>query len=218
MAQRHRLLRVLSEVDPTPRQLARRSFPGPEVTAVVVYRDSSPPGLGGTVDAMASAGFDIAAWSLDGHSHPQLDGLMVGSGPSPRFAHFNRLVLDVTPERYVLLFDDDVVCHRGDAATFVGLAVWFDFDIAQPAHGRGSYASFPFPRPFPGHVARQTTFVEIGPLLLLSPRARREATPFRDEGMGWGTEVDWYLADQAGLRLGIIDGVEIRHLRPPGSD
>jgi hypothetical protein len=69
-------------------------------------------------------------------------------------------------------------------------------------------------------VARLTRYVEQGPCVILSPRAREQILPFpEDIGMGWGVEASW--ATHADLRLGIIDAVHLRHLKavsPSGYD
>jgi hypothetical protein len=211
-------VRAISELDPIPRRLARRRFPLPPVTAVVAYGQSFPTAFLETVGALEAAGFSLRAWSLGGQPHPKLRPFTVGGGPGTRLRHLNELARSVDPSHHLLLLDDDVVFRRGDPQTFVGLARWFGLDVAQPAHGRGSYASFNFVFRVPGTIARETTFVEQGPAVLLSPRARRQLLPFDDEGMSWGIEVDWYRAERDGLlRLGIVDGVEIKHLRRPGA-
>ena len=67
-------------------------------------------------------------------------------------------------------------------------------------------------------MARRGRFVEIGPVIALSPRGRGLALPFpEDAGMGWGTEALWAVLESAGLRLGVVDAVLIRHLAPMAS-
>jgi hypothetical protein len=63
-------------------------------------------------------------------------------------------------------------------------------------------------------VLRRTTFVEQGPVLVLSARAQRALLPLpEDLGMGWGAEIRWADAIAAsGLRLAIIDALAIQHL------
>jgi hypothetical protein len=88
-------------------------------------------------------------------------------------------------------------------------------DIAQPAQRADSYYSYRFTRRRPGVLARTTRFVEQGPLVVFSPAAWSCVTPFPEEGMGWGVELDWHDLRELGLTLGIVDSVPVVHLGPP---
>jgi hypothetical protein len=64
-----------------------------------------------------------------------------------------------------------------------------------------------------------TTFVECGPLFVVSPGWRARITPFPAErGMGWGLELDFARLRPDGCLLGIVDAVRIRHLGTVGSE
>ena len=114
---------------------------------------------------------------------------------------------------YVLIFDDDVLFRHSTAADFVGLAAGAGFDFAQPAHGVKSTRSFGFNRVAWLSTARHSLMVEIGPVLLISPRAQQLVLPFpEDSGMGWGLDVRWAGLRAAGLEFGVVDATPIRHL------
>jgi hypothetical protein len=74
--------------------------------------------------------------------------------------------------------------------------------------------SWTFVRRRPLAFARETGFVEQGPLVVLSARAQEALLPFpEDQGMAWGIEAHWRAdARRHGLRQGIVDAVGVRHL------
>jgi hypothetical protein len=159
---------------------------------------------------------EIHLWALD-EITSELAAWTVGQGPGTRFELLNRLLVRDTPA-WGLVADDDVRFVRGDAATFVRLARQLALDISQPAHALGSHVSHTFTRPTPLCAARITSFVEIGPVVALSPAALSHVLPFPEEGMGWGTEAAWSeLQHSAGLQLGIVDAVRLRHIGAIGA-
>jgi hypothetical protein len=64
-------------------------------------------------------------------------------------------------------------------------------------------------------LARVTSFVEIGPIVVFSPTALPLVTPFPEQGMGWGTFLEWHDLRNNGLTLGIVDSVPLLHLAVP---
>lgn len=60
--------------------------------------------------------------------------------------------------------------------------------------------------------ARATTFVECGPGLVISPEWRGRILPFPPN-----FELLWADLRNLGCRLGVIDGVSLRHLAPAAS-
>jgi len=162
----------------------------------------------------------VRLWSLD-EPADSLATWTVGVGPGTRFQLLNRLIATI-PEplrrRGLIVSDDDYGFTVGGLAELVAAGPLLDLDVWQPAHGRTSFANFAFLRRRAGVVIRQTTFVEQGPVLVLSARAQGVLLPLpEDIGMGWGVEVRWApLVAQHGLRLGIVDALAIRHLPPTG--
>src|SRR5262249_52561411 len=88
------------------------------------------------------------------------------AGDRGRFENLNGLLAANQPERYdwVIVIDDDVALPRGFLDSFIFLAERFQFSLAQPAHVARSHAAWQVTRRRPGVVARETAFVEIGPL------------------------------------------------------
>jgi hypothetical protein len=75
-----------------------------------------------------------------------------------------------------------------------------------------SQAAWRVVRRRPAAVARETNFVEIGPVTAFSRRAAAELLPFPDLRMGWGLDAHWaaYARDR-GWKLGVVDSLPVRH-------
>ncbi len=137
------------------------------------------------------------------------------SGPGAR-SRIHQDLIDAhppTPGADLVLFDDDVVFTRSSASQFFGLVHQFGLDIAQPAHARMSNTSHGFNRMKRFTVARDTGFVETGPLVVFSPYAQERVFPIPDDiRMGYGLDIWWSLRREPdALRLGIVDATPIDH-------
>ncbi len=208
---------ALQRLDPSRVVLPRR-LPAGSVAVVGVYRRRNAEHVRAALAPLV-AGAEVRLWALD-EVAPVLAHVTAGVGPGARFALLNRLVCSLVqrPTALVLL-DDDVRFVVGDLNSLVavgeraGLALW------QPAHSATSHASFGFVRRRWGCVLRRTSFVEQGPVVVLSPAAQAVLLPLpEDLGMGWGVEARWEAGLRAaGLSLGIVDAVALRHLVPGGS-
>ncbi len=157
----------------------------------------------------------VALWALD-ESHPQLQHLTVGVGGGNRFVLLNRLTawLSLPDDSWVVVADDDVRFLRGSLPETVLVADAAGFDIAAPSNARWSFVNWDVCRHRVGAIARRTTFVDQGPLLVISAAARSRVLPFREDiGMGWGVEATWR---SAGLSLGVVDATTMLHIRPAG--
>jgi hypothetical protein len=96
----------------------------------------------------------------------------------------------------------------------------YDFALAQPARTHDSYTDHPFVEQLDGLTARQTRFVEVGPLFSMRRDIASLLVPFDQRSpMGWGYDLAWpCVAEGAGLRMGIVDAVPVSHsLRKPVS-
>jgi hypothetical protein len=161
---------------------------------------------------------EVRLWALD-ESDPALERHTVGAGPGGRWQHLGVLIdalpADIDP---LVIVDDDVRFVVGDLVHLVRAGRAAALDVYQPAHSSASKTSFLFVRKQLLSFARRSLFVEQGPVLALSARARDVLLPPPDhEGMGWGIEARWSeLAVAHDLSLGIVDAVTIRHLGPPG--
>jgi GT2 family glycosyltransferase len=118
---------------------------------------------------------------------------------------------------WLLIVDDDVALVPRFLDRLVGLAEAARLDLAGPAQRRHGHAAWPVTRREPGVVWRETTFVEIGPVTLISRRAADVLLPFPDgTGMGWGLDAHWAaVAAEHGWRLGIVDALPVDHTAAP---
>ncbi len=142
-------------------------------------------------------------------------------GALGKFQNLNRLLAAHPAGEcdWLLVVDDDVVLPRGFLDRLLFLAERFDFDLVQPAHRARSHAAWRVTRRHAGSVARQTPFVEIGPVTALARATLPELLPFPDVRMGWGLDLHWAaLARRHGWRCGVLDAVAIAHVAAPAGD
>jgi len=117
---------------------------------------------------------------------------------------------------WLLVVDDDVVLPGGFLDRFLFLCERFSFVLAQPAHRLSSHAAWPVTRRHWRSVARETRFVEIGPVTAFARASFPVLLPFPELRMGWGLDAHWAaLARQHGWRCGVIDALPIRHSAAP---
>jgi len=117
---------------------------------------------------------------------------------------------------WLILVDDDVVLPDRFVDRFVAVCEHLRLDLAQPAQTLASHAAWRVVRRRPLALARETRFVEIGPVTAFSRRAARELLPFPALRYGWGLDLHWSaLAAERGWRLGIVDAVPVRHETAP---
>lgn len=180
---------------------AARSGPRRRVLVLAVERPDTPNVLAGARAELERSRHEV-----------QFAATTVGS--RGKFENLNRL-LDQHPvggHDWLLLIDDDVVLPHGFLDAFLFLAERFDFDLAQPAHRWRSHAAWHVTRRRPGAVARDTRFVEIGPVSALRATTFDGLLPFPELKFGWGLDLHWSaLARARGWREGIIDATPVRH-------
>jgi GT2 family glycosyltransferase len=117
---------------------------------------------------------------------------------------------------WLLVVDDDVQLPSGFLDRFLFLCERFSLVLAQPAHRLSSHAAWPVTRRHWRSVARETGFVEIGPVTAFARATFPVLLPFPELRMGWGLDVHWAaLARQHRWRCGVIDAVPIRHSAAP---
>lgn len=192
-----------------------RRRPCPPMGLIMVYRSRNEHHVLRLLD-QAGGPLEVALWALDEVTE-RLAALTVGSGPGSRPQLLNRAsaALPLGPDAWLLFADDDVVMDAGTLADAVRLATSAELDVTQPSHARRSANSWALNRHRPFTWARQTRFVETGPLLMFGPRARAACLPFDERlGMGWGSEATW--GTKLDLRCGVLDGVTMLHLEPVG--
>jgi GT2 family glycosyltransferase len=138
-----------------------------------------------------------------------------------KFENLNRLLAAHPPEGrdWLLVVDDDVELPRGFLDRFLFLCERFHLQLAQPAHRLNSHAAWPQTRRRALSVAREVSFVEIGPVTAFARATFLTLLPFPELRMGWGLDAHWAaLARQHGWRCGVIDAVSIRHRAAPVAD
>ena len=142
--------------------------------------------------------------------------------PTPKFSIVNRLLAaeDLSGYDYVVVTDDDIELPPGFLDIYIGLQDLLGFALAQPARSLQSNADHAVTIERHSCIARQTRFVEIGPLFSVSSSAFGLLLPF-DESfyMGWGLDHVWpVLLQQVHLTLGVIDMAPVHHrMRPVAS-
>jgi hypothetical protein len=180
---------------------------------VGIYRRRNAAHVRRLIEPALAAGWQSAWWALD-QTDPSLADITVGEGPGLKLP-----LLNETLDRFgraatwTVVSDDDVRFTRGDVVRFVRRADRAGFDLAQPARARGTELSHGITVAPRFSRARETTFVESGPLWAVGPRLRDRVLPFPPErGMGWGVEIDWYDLRAEGCRLGVVDDAQVEHL------
>jgi hypothetical protein len=138
-----------------------------------------------------------------------------------RFAALNTCVMwhgDLDGADWLILADDDIAIPRSFLHDYLRLVRKYEFALAQPARTPNSTGDHAITFQQEGLEARQTNFVEIGPLVSIRHDLFEEFLPFPCEGMGWGLDGVWSkIIERRGLRQGIIDAVPVEHaFRPQG--
>jgi hypothetical protein len=113
---------------------------------------------------------------------------------------------------WILAVDDDLRLPPRFLDRFLALCERFALDLAQPAQTLRSHSAWRVTRRRPASLARETRFVEIGPLTAFGRRAAAELLPFPELRYGWGLDLHWAaLAAERGWRLGVVDATPVRH-------
>jgi hypothetical protein len=185
----------------------------PEATIVGVYRRRNVSHVLRLLEPALERGWSTAWWALTG-ADPLLEEYTVGEGPGEKFPLINEtLRRSGHIASWTVLSDDDIAFRRGNVVRFVGMCERAGLDIAQPARARGTARSHEITTALRYVRARNTTFVESGPLVAVGPRWRDSVLPLPNElGMGWGVEFNWFDLMDSGCRLGIVDSTVVEHL------
>ena len=146
---------------------------------------------------------------------------MVATGPEPKYALLNHLLrpTDVEEFDFIIACDDDIYMRRGFVEAFIAYQEMFGFAMAQPARAWHSHFDHMFVLRRPWLRARQTYFVESGPLVCFRRDAARLLLPFDEASQLWGIDLVWAeIIRRNGLSMGIIDALSVDHsLRPQAS-
>jgi hypothetical protein len=152
---------------------------------------------------------------------PLQDVTVAANLPGGKFENVNSVLegRDPAGRDWFLVVDDDVVLPRHFLDRFIAICEALDFALAQPAQTWGSHAAWRITRRRGGSVARETRFVEIGPVTAFRADATASLVPFPPLRYGWGLDVHWAaLAREHGWKLGIVDALPVQHAtRPAGA-
>lgn len=140
----------------------------------------------------------------------------------PKWQIINDLITsdDLVNFDYFLFSDDDVLVADDFADSFFSEQQRLGFALAQPARTWRSFTDHEIVRRRPLLRARQTNFVEGGPVVSFRRDFLSLVYPFSLESpMGWGYDLTWpVIARSRNLPIGIIDCVPVDHsLRPRGA-
>lgn len=138
-------------------------------------------------------------------------------GQAGKYENINTALGEKSLARYdwLVVVDDDIAVPGGFLDLLIGEAFWRGFKLAQPAHRFQSFASFEVTERHWATVARQTGFVETGPVSLFHHDTFADLIPFPPLRWSWGLDLCWCdVARQRGWPIGIVDATPIRHLRP----
>jgi hypothetical protein len=200
-----------------PRRLDRlaESVPPRNVLALCVYRPSSErmPAIASELSASRHAVRLVLGCM--GEPPPALAGRTVAAGlRGGKFENLNVLLAAAQPADFdwLLVVDDDVVLPERFVDRLLGLCERLGLELAQPAQTLASHSAWPVTRQRPDALARETVFVEIGPVTALSKTAAAALTPFPELRYGWGLDLHWAaVARERGWRLGVLDALPVRH-------
>lgn len=140
---------------------------------------------------------------------------LVVTEPTPKYELLNRLLTleNLDSYDYVVTVDDDIVLAEKFLDLFLGVQKLAGYALAQPARTQNSHVDHPIVLQQRGVLARQTFFVEIGPVVSFGREIYDLVFPFDETNpMGWGFENVWArrLLD-ADFSEGIVDGVPVDH-------
>jgi GT2 family glycosyltransferase len=182
-----------------------RSTPRRRVLVLGIERLDAP-------NLMAAARTELA------RSRHEVTVITAAAGEGGKFSNLNALLAENPPDlfEWLLVIDDDVSLPARFLDSFIFLAERFDLRLAQPAHRRRSHAAWRITRRRAFSVARETAFVEIGPVTAFHRTTFAELLPFPPLRAGWGLDAHWSaIARRRGWRIGVIDATPIEHrLRP----
>lgn len=141
---------------------------------------------------------------------------------TPKFTLINYLLASNAWRLYdfVVISDDDIALPDGFLDRYLAIQGECGFALAQPARTHGSYIDHPITEQVDNLRARETRFVEIGPLFSVTRDFMPTIAPFDESApMGWGLDSVWpVIAGRHGDRLGIVDETPVEHsMRKPVS-
>jgi hypothetical protein len=191
------------------------------VLVLGIYLAGQPNNVAALVDAFASSErYQVTqSWAALGGTPPTEGVAQVTThavpGLKPKCLLLNDLLAaqDLDRFAYVVVSDDDIALPERFLDRYLALQTRLSFAIAQPARTPESFIDHHIVVQQRGAAARQTLFVESGPLVSFQRPAFHLALPYDlSSPMGWGVENVWaYRVQQHGLKMGIIDALPVEH-------
>jgi hypothetical protein len=160
-------------------------------------------------------GADVRLWALD-QAADELAHLTLGSGPGLRFEHLNTLynARPADAASWVVLADDDFLFIKGGVAQTIDIMKRANFVLAQPGQSLLGWWSILFNVSRPITTARDTNYVEQGPIVIADPTFAPKMFPLPEENdMGWGIEAEWFRMKEGNARIGIVDACRVVHFK-----
>jgi hypothetical protein len=184
---------------------------------VGIYRARNGQRVREIVEPVLDEGWTVSWWALD-EVVEDLADITAGCGPGARIPLLNELLRVSGDSEWLVVSDDDVTFESGDVVQLVSLCARAGLDLAQPARS-DAFVDHRITSARRLSTARRTSFVEIGPLIVIGPGWRDRILPFpQQRGMGWGLELEWHELYREGCALGIVDAIRVRHEGERGED
>jgi hypothetical protein len=156
--------------------------------------------LGSIGEALPALASETAATGLAGGKYENVDALLRAAGGAAA--------------DWTVVLDDDVILPPRFLDRFVGVCEHLELALAQPAQSSASFAAWSHVRRRRGLLARETRFVEIGPVTAFRRDALEALSPFPPLRHGWGLDLHWgAVAEERGWRMGVVDALPVRHER-----
>jgi hypothetical protein len=187
-----------------------RATPARRVLVAGIYRPGAPLAL----DPLRSERHEVRfALGATGATEPALAEQTVAERlAGGKFENLNRVLGDAGEFDWLLVVDDDVRLPARFLDRFLAVCERFELDLAQPAQSQRSHSAWRVTRRRPASLARETRFVEIGPVTAFGRRSAAELLPFPELRFGWGLDLHWAaVAAKRGWRLGVVDATPVRH-------
>ena len=193
--------------------------PPRQVLVLSAYRPESQ--LPGALAELRSERHDVRlALGATGELEPALADSTVAQGlGGGKFENLNQVLETAAPMYeydWLLVVDDDVRLPERFLDRFMGVVGRFGLDLAQPAQSLRSHAAWRVTRRHARSLARETRFVEIGPVTAFSAPVAAELLPFPELRFGWGLDLHWAaVAAERGWRCGVVDALPVHHTSAP---
>lgn len=194
-------------------RLMRHTGPVRSVRVIGIYREAEPIRSAVAELRKTRHDLDVKLGSMDSARGVLEEDTLAQHMTGGKFQNLNRLLEGAAPVDWIVIIDDDVLLPPGFLDHAVELCERLGYALAQPAQTRNSNANWVIVKQRLLTVARDSLFVEIGPVTLIRRDAAQILLPFpADLRFGWGLDFEWAQQMRAnGLRAGILDGVAVEH-------